>query len=198
MHKTVSTRTRRRRGVAALMVAALCLAALSGLRLSPVEAAQAGKPGIITSAGQSSDAVMVNVLANTQLKLGLDFDPLVRAEGLEGYRSLVVVVGASAKGLGAAGINEAQELERVQALLAQAEAQDVFVLLMHVGGTARRGPSSNPLIQAVAAHADAMIVVKSGNEDGLFTQLAQQYGIPLTEVERIVDAREPLGSLFGA
>jgi len=141
---------------------------------------------------------MVNVLANTQLKLGLDFDPLVQAESLAGYRTLVVVVGASAKGLGAAGINEEQEMARVTALLEQAKAQDAFVLLMHVGGTARRGPSSNPLIEAVAAYADAMIVVRSGNEDGFFTQLAQEYGIPLTEVERIVDAREPLSRLFGA
>lgn len=89
-------------------------------------------------------------------------------------------------------------MARVTALLEQAKAQDAFVLLMHVGGTARRGPSSNPLIEAVAAYADAMIVVRSGNEDGFFTQLAQEYGIPLTEVERIVDAREPLSRLFGA
>lgn len=188
---------RTRLWITVVATATLCLAALAGGGPS-AGAAPAAKPGIITSAGQSSDAVMVNVLANTQLKLGLDFDPLVQAESLAGYRTLVVVVGASAKGLGAAGINEEQEMARVTALLEQAKAQDAFVLLMHVGGTARRGPSSNPLIEAVAAYADAMIVVRSGNEDGFFTQLAQEYGIPLTEVERIVDAREPLSRLFGA
>ncbi|MBO2519974.1 MULTISPECIES: DUF6305 family protein [Limnochorda] len=188
---------RTRLWITVVATATLCLAALAGGGPSAA-AAPAAKPGIITSAGQSSDAVMVNVLANTQLKLGLDFDPLVQAESLAGYRTLVVVVGASAKGLGAAGINEEQEMARVTALLEQAKAQDAFVLLMHVGGTARRGPSSNPLIEAVAAYADAMIVVRSGNEDGFFTQLAQEYGIPLTEVERIVDAREPLSRLFGA
>lgn len=188
--------TRRPRGVA-LWLTTLCLAAaLAGMMVVPAQAAGAGRPGIITSAGQSSDAVMVNVLANTQLKLGLDYDPLVRADALGGYQSLVVVVGSSAKGLGAAGIDEAQELARIRAIMDRADADGLFVLLMHVGGTARRGPSSNQLIEVVAAHADAMIVVKAGNDDGFFTELARQHGIPLTEVERIVDAREPLSSLF--
>ncbi|WP_231699369.1 DUF6305 family protein [Limnochorda pilosa] len=189
-----TSRTRR----TCLWPAVLGLAvALAGMAVAPAGAAGASRPAIITSAGQSSDAVMVNVLANTQLKLGLEYDPLVGADELAGYNTLVVVVGSSAKGLGAAGIDEAQELARVQAIMEQADASDMFVLLMHVGGTARRGPASNQLIEAVAAHADAMIVVKAGNDDGLFTELARQHGIPLTEVERIVDAREPLTGLFG-
>src|SRR5690606_39131889 len=107
---------RTRLWITVVATATLCLAALAGGGPSAA-AAPAAKPGIITSAGQSSDAVMVNVLANTQLKLGLDFDPLVQAESLVGYRTLVVVVGASAKGLGAAGINEEQEMARVTALV---------------------------------------------------------------------------------
>lgn len=79
---------RTRLWITVVATATLCLAALAGGGPSAA-AAPAAKPGIITSAGQSSDAVMVNVLANTQLKLGLDFDPLVQAESLAGYRTLV-------------------------------------------------------------------------------------------------------------
>jgi len=41
-----------------------------------------------------------------------------------------------------------------------------------------------------------VIVVKSGNKDGLFTRICGGENIPLLELERTIDAVDPLKTLF--
>jgi hypothetical protein len=89
------------------------------LLAAPVVAAEVTfeKPGIITSIGQSSDVAIVKVMLNTRLKLGLDYKPTAQVADLSGMKTLVVVIGASTKGLGAAGLDMVREIERTIALL---------------------------------------------------------------------------------
>jgi hypothetical protein len=93
----------------------------------------------LTSAGQSPDAMMVRVVLK---KLGVeaDSDPLMKPEGLT-QKILIVVIGGSSKGLGAAGIDKDQEIARLAALLKAAAGKNVKILAMHVGGEGRRGNS---------------------------------------------------------
>jgi hypothetical protein len=42
------------------------------------------------------------------------------------------------------------------------------------------------------------IIVRSANKDGLFTKICQEKKIPLVEVEKMVDAVEPLKAAFKA
>jgi hypothetical protein len=106
-------------------------------------------PGLITAIGQSADVNVVKVLLNTQLKLGLEFKPLAQVGDLAGIKTIVMVVGASAKGLGAAGLDMEKEIARTRALLQAARAQGAQVLVMHTGGESRRGKTSNDLIDVV-------------------------------------------------
>lgn len=53
---------------------------------------------------------------------------------------------------------------------------------MHIGGDRRRGELTDAFIKAVSGLADRLIVVKSGNFDGIFTT-AKSPGAKLTEVE---------------
>ena len=103
---------------ALLLAAALPLAAQTPLFEQPV---------LITSAGQSADVQIASVLAR---KAGLQ-STLVKAaaaKDLAQVKSLVLVLGASLKGLGAAGLDTAKEKDRVDALLAEAKAKGVPVL----------------------------------------------------------------------
>lgn len=155
------------------------------------------KPALITSAGQSSDASIVKVLVNSKLKLGLDFKQVAKPEDLSGVKTLIVVVGSSAKGLGAAGIDINQEIDRCKQLLKAAKDKKVRILVMHTGGESRRGKSSNDVIELFVPEADHVIVVATGNKDKLFNNLAQKKGIPVSEVEKIADAGSVLKTLFG-
>jgi hypothetical protein len=154
------------------------------------------RPGLLTSVGQSSDIAIVKVVLNTQLKLDLAVKPLAAAADLEGMKCLVVVVGASTKGLGAAGIDVDKELARAAALLKAAKDKGLKVLVVHSGGETRRGKTSNDMIEAVVPSADQVAVVASGNKDKLFNTLAAKRSIPVVEVEKATGLAEALRPLF--
>lgn len=183
-----------------MMVALVLGVLLSTFAAVPLAGAQGAshlrKPALIVSAGQSTDALMVNVLLNKKLGMGLGYKQMATVDDLKGIKTLVVVVGVSSKGLGAAGLDVKQETERVQALLDAAQKDGIAVLLMHTGGQARRGAQSNQVIELVARHAASMVVVKAGNKDGFFNNLASQHRIPLIEVDTINDAGPAVKELF--
>jgi hypothetical protein len=153
-------------------------------------------PGLITSAGQSSDVAIVKVMLNTQLKLGLDYKPLAQPADLAGMKTLVVSIGASTKGLGAAGLDMDKEIARTTALLKAAKAAGVKVLVMHTGGEARRGKTSNDLIQVVVPQADYVVVVATGNKDKLFNTIGAKQNIPVMEVAKVAEVGNAVRAVF--
>lgn len=154
------------------------------------------KPAIITSIGQNSDAAIVKVLCNTKLKLGFGYGILAGVQDLADNASILMVVGASTKGLGAAGISMEQEIARTKALIAAAKSKGIAVIAVHTGGSGRRGETSNQLIELVMADAIAAVVVAEGNKDGFFTELAAKRGIPLYQTETIAAAGAVIQTLF--
>lgn len=154
------------------------------------------RPALLTSVGQSSDLAIVKVVANTQLKLGFAVNPTAVPADVAGIKTLVVVVGASSKGLGAAGLDVEKEIARGAALLQAARDKGVKVLVLHTGGEGRRGKTSNDLIEAVMPGADMAVVVATGNKDKLFNALAAKRGTPVVEIERALALSDALKAAF--
>jgi hypothetical protein len=154
------------------------------------------QPILITSAGQSADVQIAGVLAK---RAGLSAVLSKEATGdeLEPVKTLVLVIGVSMKGLGAAGLDPDQEKNRVTVLIEKAQEKNIPLLCLHLGGEARRGELTDQLIEAFIPRAQMTIVVKSGNEDGLFTRICNEKNIPLVEVEKAIDVQEPLHQIFG-
>jgi Domain of unknown function (DUF6305) len=153
------------------------------------------QPLLITSAGQNAEVQIAAVLAK---RAGLNYTLAKQATAadLENMKTLVLVLGASLKGLGAAGLDLDKERERVMGLTAAAQKMQLQVLCLHLGGETRRGQQTDELIKEVLPLAKLLIVVKSGNADGLFTKICQAKGIPLVEVEKTADAQAPLQAAF--
>jgi hypothetical protein len=158
-------------------------------------AAQFEQPLLITSAGQNAEVQIAGVLAK---RAGLDYTlaKLAEPRNLAGRKTLVFVLGASLKGLGAAGLDMDKEDARVSALIAEAEKTKLPILCLHLGGEGRRGQQTDDLIARVLPHARLAIVVKSGNADGIFTKICQTNKIPLVEVEKTIDAQAALQNAF--
>ncbi len=172
-----------------LVVVAVALFAI-GMSAS---AAKPVKPALITSAGQSTDGLILKtVLTNRATGETVPFEKLAKPENLEGVKTLIVSVGLSTKGLGAAGVNADQEKARVRSLLEAAKKNDVFVALVHIGGTARRGAGSDEIAKIVGEYAHQIFVVTASNGDGFFTRMAKEKNIPITEVAD----RTALGPVF--
>jgi hypothetical protein len=182
-----------------IMIAAAAVVAFAGTaaaQTSGLKAPIASKPAFLTTVGQSADIEMVKVLLdrgavphkdNAQAKAG-DL-------AASGAKTLVVVLGGSTKGLGAAGISADAEIERARLLLAEAKKLGMTIIGLHVGGEARRGQLSDRFIEAAAPACQYLIVVADGDKDGFITRLAGA-SIPLHKVERISSAVEPLQKAF--
>jgi hypothetical protein len=174
-------------------------AVLAGFIFSPSLPAQNPQtfeqPILITSAGQSADAQLAGVLAK-KAELKADLVKMAAAKDLAGHKTLVLVLGASLKGLGAAGMDTAKEKDRIQSLLAEAKAKAIPILCLHLGGESRRGELTDEMIAAYLPAAKMAIVVKSGNKDGLFTRVAKDKGVVLIEVDKTLEAVEPFKQAF--
>ncbi len=151
-------------------------------------------PVVVTTVGRA-DGTIVRVLAQ---RAGLDAELIeeIAAENLEGAGTLLVAMGGSTKGLGAAGIDATVELERGAAMLALVSETGLPVVGVHVGGEARRGELSDPFCELVVDHVDALVVKTAGNTDGFFNEVAERRDIPLVEVETNGAAIEAIGNLF--
>ena len=179
-----------RASLVVLLFTALAVSALPARTVPVFE-----QPLLITSAGQSAEVQLASVLAK-KAELRATLAKMAGPKDLAGHKTLVLVLGTSLKGLGAAGLDTAKEKERIKALLAAAEALGVPVLAMHLGGEARRGALTDEMIAEDLPAARMAIVVKSGNKDGLFSKICRDRGIALVEVERTLDAVETLRTAF--
>jgi hypothetical protein len=193
------------------MLVAASLAVAGALPLAAqAPAPTAQLPVLLTSCGQSPGPERVKFFLN-RLQLQHEFlaqataQDLVKAQqGGKPYKALIVVTGASLKGMGAAGVSMPQELARTAALIAEAKKQGITVIGSHVEGMARRAQGAAPgdnsdeqSIDAVMPNSAFMIIRKDGDEDRRFTVISQKSNIPLLLFEKNMELGELLGRVFG-
>lgn len=152
-------------------------------------------PAIITSCGQSPDAFIVKILCDRNGVL-ISYGHLMTAEDLKGIKTLLVVIGGSAKGLGEAGIDEDDELARVGALLDKANEEKIMVFGIHIGGEARRGELSAKFIELTTPRMKYLIVTEDGNKDGYFSKVSAEKKIPLFIIKSVAELGEVLKKVF--
>jgi hypothetical protein len=153
-------------------------------------------PAFLTSSGQSADVEMVKVLfTRSGIAFTMDAAAPAKALAASGAKCLVVAIGGSSKGLGAAGISAEVELERTRALIGEAKRLGMRIIGVHVGGEARRGELSDKFIEAVVPSCDYVVIVAEGDKDGLFKKLCGTK-IPIDAVDKISKAGVPLAAAF--
>lgn len=192
----------------ALIRAGLCLALAvltAGPALAQTPATKASAPVLVTSCGQSPGPLKITVFLK-QLQVEYEYKAEATAQDLAGkkFKSLVIVTGASLKGMGAAGVSIKEELARTNALIAEAKKQGVMLIGSHVEGMERRaqgaapGDNSDELsIDAVCPKAQLLIVRKDGDEDGRFTTISKTSKIPLILFEKNLELKDVLKNVYG-
>lgn len=165
-------------------------AAVEGLKEAIAE-----QPVLLTSVGQSADFEMVKTMLDKN-NIKYDKQGLATSENIGDAKTLILAVGGSSKGLGAAGIDANGELERVKELVDAADAKGLTIIALHIGGEARRGDLSDKFVAPSFEKADYAIVVKDGDKDGLMAGLAAKAGIPIDMVDGMADVVGKLGAAF--
>lgn len=152
-------------------------------------------PVLITSFGQSTDAAMLdNVMG--RLDVEYTYNATATADDVAGYKTIIITVGASTKGLGAAGISEADETARAEAFMEAVKSADCEVICCHIGGASRRGALSDAFADMVLAESSYAIVKEDGDADGKFTNYAKENNIPITLVNQTKNTVTVLTDLF--
>jgi hypothetical protein len=166
-------------------------------------------PVLLTSCGQSPGPTYVKLFLG---RLGLDHEVLEQATAQDladaqnagtPFKSVIIVTGASLKGMGAAGVSMSEELARTEALIAEARRQGLTIIGAHVEGMDRRAQgaaagdnSDEQSIDAVMPLSDVMVVRLDGNEDRRFTVISESEGIPLVLFEKNMEMGDAFGSVF--
>jgi len=159
------------------------------------QAADFKAPVLLTSGGQSADPQMLKTLMARE-NIPFKFEPLATSASLDGQGSVIIVLGGSSKGLGAAKVSAEQESARITELLKAAAEKKIPVLAVHVGGKNRRGALSDEFNKLGADLADEIIVVTGGDDDGLFKGIAETRKIPYTPAAKIADLGGMLRARF--
>jgi hypothetical protein len=178
------------------LVALLAFAGGAWAQPYALKAPIAAKPAFLSTVGQSADIEMVKVLLE-RAAVPFKADTQAKAADLaaSGAKTVVLVLGGSTKGLGAAGISTDAELSRAAALLAEAKKLGLTIIGVHVGGEARRGQLSDKFIEAAVPSCHYVVMVAEGDKDGFISKLCGTK-IPFDKVERMSKAVEPLQKAF--
>ena len=191
------------------------------------EIPKAQLPILTTSAGQSPDVTTVNIVCE-EAGIKYDYCDVPDVEligagvGLAGkesgtgfhaeiytdlekypkgtaYKTIMVAIGASLKGMGASGLTVDDEVNRLKKIMDFCKEKDIFTVGIHVGGISKRGaPGSDNerMIDAIAPFVDYLMVTQDSNKDGRFTEIADVNNIPLKEIEYALDLVEIFQLMF--
>ena len=165
---------------------------------------KASPPILVTSCGQSEGPSSLNTILK---RVGVVYDvaPLATVKDLKAksYKTLIITMGASLKGMGAAGISIDDELRRITELIDAAKKDKITIVGAHIEGMKRRAQGAEAgdttdeqSIDTVAPRSDILFIKKEGNEDGRFTIIAQAKKIPMIEFEKNMDMVPELTKLF--
>ena len=184
-------------------------------------------PILTTSAGQSPDVTTVNIVCE-EAGILYDYCDVPTVEligagvGLAGeesgegfhvevytdldtfpegtpYRTIIIAIGASLKGMGASGLTVNDEVARLEKIIDYCKQNNIFIIGAHVGGSSKRGApggDNERMIDAVAPFVDYLIVTEDGNKDGRFNKIAEEKSIPLTQIEYALELVDILKSVF--
>jgi hypothetical protein len=191
----------------------LLLVVVAGLAWSPAVAqkqtVKLEQPVLLTSCGQSPGPLKIKVFFG---RLNIDYvynlqatagDIIAKKKDGKPFKSLIIVTGASLKGMGAAKVSIDEELDRTKKLMAEARKQGMRIVGSHVEGMERRaqgaapGDNSDELsIDAVCPQSDLLVVRKDGDEDKRFTAISTSKKIPLILFEKNMELLDVLKNLY--
>ena len=152
-------------------------------------------PILVTCTGQTPGSLTFQSFMDA-VGIKSTHDNMALPSKMGGYKTMVVVMGASLKGLGAAGIDQDEEMERCEMIFKKAKDSGMKIIAAHIEGVARRNEIADRFITPFVPQADFFLVMEEGNQDGLFNKLSQQHNIPMVVFSDFTELPAILMAMF--
>ena len=154
-------------------------------------------PLLITCTGQTPGYLTIYTLAK-ELQIEAVNDPLITPRKMkeQGYKTMIVVMAVSIKGLGAAGLNQQEEFERCKLVFKEAKELGIKIIGVHIGGEVMRNVIADKFITPFAPQCDYLMVLAEGNKDSLFYVIAAKNNIPLNVFQTFAELLAIMRAMF--
>lgn len=165
-------------------------------------------PLLLSNAGQGPDGkgtrTIINFNPTSKVALQYEVDYFYNAEpqpaDIATYKTIIFAISSSAKGLGASGITITEEIARLNKVVTEAKRKGIKIVALLLNGKDNRGlpgSANEQSIDAIAPHADYLIIRKDGDADGKFRKIAEKNQVPLTYFDNtMVDVPMILTAMF--
>lgn len=205
----------------ALMALAICAVFSLGIIAETAAAIpKSPMPVLFTSAGQCPQLDVLSMVADlAKVKYDLSRMPsvamLAKGVGMDKsknvtvntdlkkypygtpYKAVFITMGASMKGMGAAGIDSDFENKRVEEVVSWFRKQGLFMVGVHVAGEDRRYHYlSEGMIDRVAPYCNLLIIANDSNKDGRFTKISNEKKIQMVLIDTEFDMVDILAEMF--
>ena len=152
----------------------------------------------VTSIGQ--DAEMTKFELSTldkQTKFTYTIDSFLNADTVKDESVIFAFVGCSLKALSDSGTTFDDELKRANDFIDIAKDESTTLIVVHAGGPARRGSTSDVLIELMFSNSDFNVFVESGNFDGFFTKSASTNNVKTYKIQNSLGLKDVVEKLYG-
>ena len=137
-----------------------------------------GKKLYLTSIGQALDIETLASSMNTLQDISYTMDNLLNASEVEEGSVVFITVGCSFKALTESGLTKESEGERAQQFIDRADRGEITLVSWHIGGIARRGATSDSLVEMLFKQSDLVLFTEAGNRDLFLSDWAIAGGVP--------------------
>ncbi len=179
------------------VLALLLLAAVAPAPLGAAAPPAPRVPVFITSAGQSSDYVIVKQAVDA-LGLKSAAAPVAICCDIKSSRTVIIVFGADEKGMMAARLTARTEQRRVEDILGKMRACGLAIIGVYIGGPSESDPVTQRLLDASLNGVHYFIATRSASTDEYFAAAAQKHGFQLTLIDNVGQLQAAISSLFNA
>jgi len=187
-----------------ILIGLFFCATAAGIVLAQAAAVKSSPPILVASCGQSTAPDTLNAILR---KVAVPYDVVAAATpkdlAAKPYKTLIVTMGASLKGMGAAGVSIDDELKRTGELIEAARKAKIKIIGAHIEGMSRRAQGAEAgdttdeqSIDLVAPKSDILFIRKDGNSDNRFTIIATAKKIPMIEFEKNLQMIPELEKIF--
>ena len=152
----------------------------------------------VTSIGQ--DAEMIKFQLSTLEKQSLfdyTIDTFLNASDVKEGSVVFAFVGCSIKALSESSTSKEKETQRANEFIALKQKNDITLIVIHAGGNARRGSTSDSLIELMFSNSNFNIFVSSGNFDGFLTKISNDNNVMCYQIENSLSLKDTVEKLYG-